>query len=442
MVDKKIVLIGAGSAAFGPASLMDISSSEILSGSTIVLVDTNEEKLNLAYDILVKENEIGGEKFNIEKKMHREVALKDADFVIVAIENGERFPLRFQDNIIPRSHGTTEMMAENGGPGGFFHSARQIPEHVRIGKDILRICPHAVLIVYSNPVARLSLALKRAVPELKTIGLCHQIGLLTPHHLSEMMGKKLEEMKVITGGLNHFAFILGLEEWNTGKNLMPEFNQKCWKYFEDKWDRFHYADLTFELYKRLGWFCYAGDNHVCEYVQVGSNHTKIEDIKDWLDEMDSGNKAMNDRMRRLHKRLSKGRYPKNGAFQGMFSRERGIPIIEGIIQDSRSYEMAVNIANDGIIDNLPQDLVLECSAYVDKDGAHGVKLGAIPKQVAAILRIEATIQDLCVEAVLKESKELAIACLATDVNCGSFEKAEAIFEDMAKVQRQYLPNFK
>lgn len=442
MVDKKIVLIGAGSAAFGPASLMDISSSEILTGSTIVLVDTNEEKLNHAFDILVKENEIGGEKFNIEKKIHREVALKDADFVIVAIENGERFPLRLQDNIIPRSHGTTEMMAENGGPGGFFHSARQIPEHVKIGKDILRISPEAVLIVYSNPIARLSLALKRAVPELRTIGLCHQIELLTPHHLSQMMGRKMEEMKVITGGLNHFAFILGLEEWNTGKNLIPEFNKKCWKYFEDKWDRFDYAELTFELYKRLGWFCYAGDNHVCEYVQVGSNHTKIEDIKDWLDKMDSGNKAMNDRMRRLHKRLNKGRYPKKGAFQAMFSGERGIPIIEAIIQDSKSYEMAVNIPNNGIIDNLPQDLVLECSAYVDKDGAHGVKLGNIPKQIAAILRIEATIQDLCVEAVLKESKELAIACLATDVNCGSFEKGEAIFDDMVKVQRHYLPNFR
>ncbi|MHA1724007.1 MAG: family 4 glycosyl hydrolase [Promethearchaeota archaeon] len=441
-INKKIVLIGAGSAAFGPATLMDISSSEILTGSTIVLVDINEEKLNRTHDILVKENEIGGNKFSIEKTTDRKEALKDADFIIVSIENGDRFSLRYQDNIIPRSHSTTEMMAENGGPGGFFHSARQIPEHVRIGEDIMNICPDAFLIVYSNPVSRISLALKRAVPGLKFIGLCHQIGLLTPKFLSEMMGRKMEEMKVITGGLNHFAFILGLEDWNTGENLLPEFNKKCWDYFKDKWDRFAYADLTFELYKRLKYFCYAGDNHVCEYLQVGSQYTKIEDIKEWLDMMDSGNKAMNDRMRRLHKRLKKGRYPKNGAFQEMKSGERAIPIIEAIIQDSNSYEMAVNIPNDGIITNLPQDLVLECSAYIDKNGAHGVKLGDIPKQIAAILRIEATIQDLCVEAILKKSKELAIACLATDVNCGSFERAEAIFEDMMKVQRHYLPDFK
>ncbi|MBY9004823.1 MAG: hypothetical protein KGD73_12680, partial [Candidatus Lokiarchaeota archaeon] len=110
--------------------------------------------------------------------------------------------------------------------------------------------------------------------------------------------------------------------------------------------------------------------------------------------------------------------------------------------DKNSYEVAVNIPNDGIIENLPQDLVIECSAIVDKEGLHGVKLGKIPKNIAAILRIESSIQDLCVEAILKESKDLAITCLATDVNCGSFEMAEAIYEEMFELQKKYLPKFK
>ena len=124
------------------------------------------------------------------------------------------------------------------------------------------------------------------------------------------------------------------------------------------------------------------------------------------------------------------------------SGERAIPIIEAIIKDSNSYEFAVNIPNDGIIENLPQDLVIECSGTVNKNGIYGVKLGNIPRNIAAILRIEASIQDLCVEAILKESKQLAIDCLAVDVNCGSFEMAEAVFEEMMQVQKDYLPNFK
>ena len=77
-----------------------------------------------------------------------------------------------------------------------------------------------------------------------------------------------------------------------------------------------------------------------------------------------------------------------------------------------------------------------------EEGITGVKLGKISKSVAALLRIEASIQDLCVEAILKESKDLALACIASDVNCGSFEMAEAIFNEMSELQKDYLPNFK
>lgn len=440
--EKRIVLIGAGSAAFGPVTLMDITSSKILFGSTIVLHDINKEKLERVYDIVIKENEIGGNKFTIEQTLDRKTALKDADFIICAIENGDRFLLRRQDNLIPRNHGSTEMMAENGGPGGFFHSARQIPEHIRIGQDIMKYCPDAILIVYSNPVSRLCLALKRSIPGLKFVGLCHQIELLTKYHLSDMLNKEITEMKLILGGLNHFGFLFGLEDFLTGNDLMPEFNAKCMEYFQGKWDRFHYADLTFELYKRTGCFCYAGDNHVCEYLQIGSQYTKIEDILDWLDKMDSGNKAVNTWLKLYHKRLKKGRYPRKGVMLNVQSEERGIPIIEAITTNSNSYEMAVNIPNNGIIDNLPQDLIIECSGYVNRDGISGVKLGNIPKSVAALLRIEASIQDVCVEAILKKSKDLAIACLAMDVNCKSFEMAEAIFNEMSELQKKYLPNFK
>ncbi|MFW9882235.1 MAG: hypothetical protein ACFFG0_54935 [Candidatus Thorarchaeota archaeon] len=440
--DKRIVLIGAGSAAFGPPSLMDLYSSKVLLGSTIVLHDINKEKLERVYDIVVKENEIKGKKFFIEKTLNRKEALEDADFVICAIENGDRFLLRRQDNAIPRSYGTTEMMAENGGPGGFFHSARQIPEHIRIGEDILKYCPNALLIVYSNPISRICLALSRTIPELRFVGLCHQLALLTRTYLPHMLKKKMTDLKLITGGLNHFAFLLGLEDISTGKDLMPEFNSKCIEFFKNKWDRFHYADLTFEIFKRTGFFCYAGDNHVCEYLQFGSQYIKIEDILDWLDRMETGNIIVNKWLKKIHKKLINKTYPKNGILSNSLSGERGIPIIEAILANKNSYERAVNIPNDGIINNLPIDLVIECSATVNQNGIHGIKLGNIPISVAALLRIEASIQDIAVEAILKESKELAIASLAMDVNCGSFKIAETIFNKMNEIQRAYLPKFK
>ena len=460
-MDKKIVLLGAGSAAFTPPTLIDIYQSKVLPGSTIVLLDINEEKLNRIYDIVVKENKIVGEKFNIEKTTDLKSAIKDADFVVCSIEHGDRFEHRWQDNTIPHKHGSTEMMAENGGPGGFFHSARQIPKIVEIAREVQKASPHAFFINYSNPMSRICLAIKRAVPNLKFMGLCHQIGLLLidlPYIIDNQFQNKLKTIsslekikahteslkntKITVGGLNHFAFIFGLKDLRTGKDLMPKFNSRCMEYYKNKQDRFKYSNLTFEIYDRLKWFPYVGDNHICEYLQIGHLYTQYQDLKDWIRRMEQGNKGVNKKFQRYHKKLKEGRYPKKGLLRKGETGEKCIDIIEGVIQDSNYYETAVNIPNNNIITNLPQDLVIECSATVNKEGLQGIKLGNIPKGIAAILRIEASIQDVCVEAILKESKDLAIDCLAMDVNCGSFEMAESIFKEMCDLQKQYLPNFR
>ncbi len=441
IMDKKIVLIGAGSAAFGPVTVHDILSSKVLPGSTIVLHDIDAVKLGMIYDLVVEYNRILGNKFTIEQTLDRKEALQDADFVICSIENGNRFELRWQDNTIPRKHGTTEMMAENGGPGGFFHSARQIPTILKVVKDVDQICPNALFINYSNPVSRICLAISRAYPNLRMVGLCHQIGLLIKH-LPPMLHKNIEDLQLRVGGLNHFAFLLGLRDVPTGQDLLPEFNAQCMEYFKDKWDRFEFADLTFEVYQRFGCFPYVGDNHLCEYLQFASHYVKIEDIRDWITKMEQNKSAVNELVASYHRRLKKGRDIRKTLLFRIPSSERAVPIIEATLLDSNSYEVALNIPNDGIITNLPQDLVIECSALVNGQGIRGISLGAIPKNIAALLRIEASIQDLCVEAILSESKDLAIACLALDVNCGRFEMAENIFKEMTALQKQYLPNFK
>ena len=48
-MEKRIVLIGAGSSSFGPTTLMDLNLSSVLSGSTVVLHDINGEKLEMVY---------------------------------------------------------------------------------------------------------------------------------------------------------------------------------------------------------------------------------------------------------------------------------------------------------------------------------------------------------------------------------------------------------
>ncbi|MHA1147208.1 MAG: family 4 glycosyl hydrolase [Promethearchaeota archaeon] len=455
------------SISFGPASLTDISLSKILPGSTIVLHDIDGEKLEMIYDLVLAENDKIGNKYSIERTTDRAKAFRDADFIISSIEVGDRFKLWMQDYEIPRKHGSTQILGECGGPGGSFHAFRIIPPLLNIVRDAEKICPNAFFINFSNPMSRNCLAISRIVKDLKWCGLCHQIGFMDRHipfilhdglnenKLKELEGtskkfsyikeehkKAWEYLRMKTAGLNHFAFLIGVENINTGEDLMPLFHKRAMNYFKDQEDRFEFSTLTFEVYKRFGMFPYVGDNHLGEYLQFGEDFTETQDMIDWINRADQGGKAIYDRVTRFHKRLKKGRYPRKGLLPNNPTGERAIPIIEAIIQDHNSYESAVNIPNKGIVDNLPRDLVIECSATVNKDGVHGVKVGSLPKQVAALLRIEASVQDVVVEAIIKQSKELAITALAIDPNVGSFEKAEAMFKEMRELQPEFLSYFK
>ncbi|MFX0000185.1 MAG: hypothetical protein ACFE9Q_02000 [Candidatus Hodarchaeota archaeon] len=440
-MNKKIVLIGAGSTSFGPPIFNDAYLSEVLEGSTIVLHDINKKKLEMIYDLLLVENDARNKKFNLERTCNRTKALNGADFIINSIEVGDRMELWSQDYEIPRKYGSTQILGECGGPGGTFHAWRIIPPIIEIINDVEKICPNAFFINFSNPMSRVCLAIKRSVKKIKFIGLCHQIGFMIKH-LPKLFNKPISELKMKVAGLNHFAFLLGLEELSTKKNLMPFFNEKALKYFIENEDRFEFSTLTFEVFRRFGYFPYVGDNHLGEYLQFGEEFTETQDMVDWIKRIDKEGEFWYERYLHYHKRVKRNKYPRKGILSTKPSGERAIPIIEAIINNKNSYETAVNIPNDNIVDNLPKDLILECSAKVDKNGVHGEKIGTLPKNIAALLRIEASIQDLCVEAVLKRSRDIAIACLAVDPNVGSFEMAENIFNDMIEIQKGFLPNFK
>jgi len=439
-MDKKIVLIGAGSTSFGPSTLLDLYQSNFLQGSTIVLHDINKERLEVIFELVTAENKIHNNIFNIERTTDRKKALNGADFIISSIEVGDRFKLWREDYYILENMVSTQILGECGGPGGTMHAFRVIPPILEIVKDVNDICPSAFFINFSNPMARVCLAIKRTAPNLRFIGLCHQIGDLN-HHLPLMLNKKLDNLKLMPYGLNHFGFLMGLEELHTGEDLLPEFNKIALEYFSQRKDRFQFSTLTLEVYKRFSYFPYTSDTHIGEYLKFGEEFTETKDMIDWIDFAEKGGIRTYKRVMKNHKRLKEGKYFKKGMFYGGSSRERAIPIIEAIISDKNSYESAVNVPNNNIIENLPQDLVIECPVVVNKNGVEGVKWGKLPKNIAALLRIEATIQDLCVEAILQKSKDLAIAALATDPNVGSFEIADSIYEEMKELQKEYLPEF-
>src|SRR5690348_3505811 len=123
----KVVIIGAGSASFGLSSLATLLREPALRGSTLSLVDKNAEGLALVHRLAERMNQEWDAGLKIESNVERRAVLADADFVVCSIEVGPREELWRQDWEVTLRHGLRQPYAENGGPGGFAHAARNIP---------------------------------------------------------------------------------------------------------------------------------------------------------------------------------------------------------------------------------------------------------------------------------------------------------------------------
>ena len=138
---------------------------------------------------------------------------------------------------------------------------------------------------------------------------------------------------------------------------------------------------------------------------------------------------------RWYKEWTQNKTPKMGQEA---TGERVVPMIEGILTDSGQEEMAVNIPNHGLIDDLPDWIVVEVPATIDKDGVHGVRLGRLPAGFAGLLQNQVAIHDMTAEAVLTGSRKIALQALLVDPVVHSVRAAEQTLDTILELQSPYL----
>jgi alpha-galactosidase len=442
---KRIVLIGAGSAQFGYGTIGDILQSKVLEGSQIVLHDINPRTLAIVEKTACEFIEKHNLPFTISATTNRPEALQGADFIVSSIEVGDRFELWEQDWRIPQQYGVRQVYGENGGPGGLFHSLRIIPPILEICADIMKICPDATVFNFSNPMSRICTTVTRAFPELKFIGMCHEIASLR-NFLPRILGVAYEQLEVRAAGLNHFSCVLSAKYLDSGKDAYPDIREKAprffsampsmdavHKYFKEtgKWPESEedFKAIEFEAWperrvfkvilEKFGLMPITSDSHFGEYIQWAYD---VTDHRGILDFYNFYKQYLATAQPEIELRVS----------------ERIIPIIEGILNDEGYIEEAVNLPNKGLIDDLPEWLVVEVPALVDKNGIHGLKMGKIPAGFKGLLLNQAAVHDLTAEAVLQKSKSLALQALLVDPIVSHYENLEEMLKTMLDYQQKWL----
>ena len=421
----KFVLVGAGSLQFGTGMLGDIFQSEVLKGAEIVLNDINEAAAKRTEKMAQEYINAKGLSHSVRVETDLRAALPGADFVVISIEVGDRFALWDMDWKVPLQYGINQVYGENGGPGGLFHSLRIIPPILEICGKIMDVAPDATVFNYSNPMSRICTTVHRKYPDLKFIGMCHEIASLE-RHLPPMLGVDRSEIHYRAGGLNHFSVMTDVTYVKTGKSAYDDVREKAPGYFgqmvgyseildasratgkaidTEGWmaidtsginkvrpwsDRWLFKDIL----ERFGALPITYDSHFGEYIQWAwdcSDHRGIVDFYTYYrNYLGAGAAKIKEE-----------------------THERVVPIIDGILTGEAYEEAAVNIPNKGYIANLPDWLVVEVPAMVGSDGVRGIPVD-VPAGVRGLLSNQIGIHDMTASAILEGSRDLVVQALLVD----------------------------
>jgi alpha-galactosidase len=457
----KITVIGAGSASFGENTLSAIVGSKKLRGSTLALVDRNAQSLDIVHRLAERLNREWKSEMKITDHSHHAEALAGSEFVVNAIEVGPREDLWKKDYEIPLKYGVRQPYAENGGPGGFAHAARNIGPIMQIARDMETLCPEAWLVNFTNPMIRICDAVNRH-SRIKAVGLCHQIfagyamvgvalakdlGIEVPEGLTGMhaavdqhpLQHRVREqivplIDIRAAGLNHFTWILSIHDRRTGEDLYPLFRKR---FFELE---SNFEPLTRDVFSAFGLFPVPGDTHLCEYLPWMSDPA----AKPWdkygirLYEWDLFAAVRDFGLDRLNE-MANGAMTIEGLLET--DSEGALEMIENISGAGNHYHLAANLPNTGQIANLPLSATVETPVQVNGAGIHPVHVGALPESIAELCRRETTVAQLCVDAAVEGNREKALQCLLLDPVITDIETGGKILDDYLTSYKEYLPQF-
>jgi len=449
MLDKPIItVIGAASTTFGPKVLRDILNHPEVGGCTFRFVDINEERLNIYTKLAHQVSEILKEPIKIESTTNRREVLKGSDYVIISVDTGH-YTTWQSDFDIPVKHGIRQVQGELGGPGGLFHSLRQIPLHLEIARDMENLCPDAMVMICSNPLNRICLALERYADVGQIIGLCHGVEMAIYLFLNRVLGIDGDDMEVTAAGTNHFTWILDLRRKSTGEDLYP-FMKETLGNLEPK-----QQPMSCKLMDVYGYFPGCLDSHTGEYIPYAyefyglkglnfSGHLEQERKRwDYLRGL-AENRAQWDTYEQIHGdqsilseelRLDDFFRPRSWADTLAF------PIIASMISNKLHRMPAVNMLNCGTIPNLPGDVFVESPAIVDASGVWPICIGELPRPLAAFNQRDIDQMELTVEAAVTGDRNKVLQAMLLDPIVDSVSNAERALDEMLKVHADYLPQF-
>lgn len=428
----KITFIGAGSTVFARELLLEILRFPELAEVTISLHDIDEGRLETSLIVARHAAQKMGANPRLEATLNRRDALEGADYAISMFQVGGYEPATVTDFEVPKKYGLRQTIADTLGIGGIMRGLRTIPVLLEMCRDMEAVCPDVLHLNYVNPMAMNCWAMQRATT-IKTVGLCHSV----PHTAAELakdMGIPPEEVNYLVAGINHMAFFLRLER--NGEDLYPRLREVIAEGKVPSHNRVRY-----EMLERLGYFVTESSEHFSEYVPWFIK-------RDRPDLIERFNIPLDEYIRRCQAQIVLWNFVRDELLAGRempFQTEDSVEYAPQIIHSMETGTPRAiygNVANEGLISNLPTGCCVEVPCLVDKNGVQPLHIGALPPQLAALMQTNINVQALTVEAALTGKREHIYHAAMLDPHTAAeldLDQIWALVDDLIAAHGDLLP---
>ena len=432
---SKITFLGAGSTVFAKNLLGDCMTVEALQDFEFALFDIDHERLKDSEMMLKNLKKNLNSTIRIVSYTDRKEALRDAKYVINAIQVGGYKPSTVIDFEVPKKYGLRQTIADTVGIGGIFRSLRTIPVMLDFAKDMEEVCPDAWFLNYTNPMAVLTGVMLRYT-NIKTVGLCHSVQVCVPE-LLESLDMPTDNVQSKIAGINHMAWLL--EVTRDGKDLYPEIKKRA----KEKQKTKHDDMVRFELMDKFGYYVTESSEHNAEYHPyfIKSNYPElIEKLNIPLDEYPRRCVQQIEDWKKMRDELVH-----NQDLNHSRTHEYGSYIIEAMETDV-PFKIGGNVLNTGeLISNLPENAVVEVPCLVDASGVAPTYIGDLPEQLAALNRTNINTQLLTIEAAITRKKEYIYQAALLDPHTAaelSMDDIISLCDDLIEAHGDWLPEYK
>ena len=438
----KIAFIGAGSLGFTRGLVRDLLTFPTLKDATIALMDIDRRRLDFATRAVQSIVDRGKYPARVVPTMDRKSALKGADFAVCTILAGGVGVWR-HDIEIPKKYGVDINIGDTRGVSGIFRALRTIPVMVSICRDMEKLCPDAMLLNYTNPMAMLCRAMQRA-SSIRLTGLCHSVQ-GTAGMLAKWLGAPMSEITYVCAGINHQSWYVQYRR--NGKDAIPALrrivatNRKI----------YNEEIVRNEMFLNLGYYVTESSGHNSEYNwwfrkrpdlvrKYCSNHRGAG----W----NPGAHAyiLDEYLRREKEwqRDVRAWFAKGAPMKLERGHEYAAYIMNAAL-GGETFEFNGNVPNTGIVTNLPPDACVEVPILANKRGLNAIHVGALPPQCAALNNVNIASEEMAVEAALTGDPDLAFQSVAIDPLTAavlSLAEIRKMVAEMLRKNRAQLPQFR